>query len=328
MGSGRASDSSRRVDRLVKWVLIDANRLYLSAAAVAGVFVLTQALLSANVITVGPESTVKTLFGSGVTSGLFTLITVALTINQLISSRVFGSPNTLRARYEGADDLRRSVEEVTGRSPGPVDTVAFISMLGEELERLASTLDERAREPPGSVPSTLPEYVSDLSAYASTVAGVSQRMEPAAVTSTLAGSDYARFVSRTDELVSDHGDRLSEEAEGTLDDVGRLLEAVAVTRQYFKTIVIQQELAQLSRLIIFTGLPALLVALYVPLVYRTGPTSVLNPELLPAVVGGAIAVVVAPLVVLLVYVLRIATIMRYTVSVGPFAPPVEWPWQR
>ncbi len=326
MGSGK-SWTPDAVDRLAQWVLIDANRLLMATVVVAGVFVLTEALLYANLITVGPESTVKTMFGSGVVSGLFTLITVALTINQLISSRVFGSPNTLRERYDGADELRRSVERVTGGSPGPVDTVAFISMLGEEIERLASTLEERAREPPGGVPPMLSEYVSDLSAYAATVTGVSRRMEPAVVTSTLAGSDYARFVSRTDELVSDHADQLSEGAEETIDDIGRMLEALAITRQYFKTIAIQQELAKLSRLIIFTGLPALLVAFYVTLVYRTSPTSVLNPDLLPVVVGGAIAVVIAPLVVLLVYILRIATIMRYTVSVGPFAPPVEWPWQ-
>lgn len=326
MGTG-AAWTPEIVDRAARWVLIDANRLLMSAVILAGVFVLTEALLYAGVIAVGTESTVKTLFGGGVTSGLFTLITVALTINQLISSRVFGSPNTLRERYDGADALRRSVERVTGGSPGPVDTVAFISMLGEELERLAAKLTEQAAEPPGDVPPLVPEYASDLSAYASEVAGVSRKMEPAVVTSTLAGSDYARFVSRTDELVSDHDDRLSPGAEETIGDIGRLLEALAVTRQYFKTIAIQQELAKLSRLIIFTGLPALLVAIYVTLVYRTSPTSVLNPELLPVVVGGAISVALAPLVVLLVYILRIATIMRYTVSVGPFAPPEEWPWQ-
>jgi hypothetical protein len=314
------------VDRFARWVFIDANRLVLSGVVVVGVFALTEALLYADVITVGPESTVKTMFGSGVVSGLFTLITVALTINQLISSRVFGSPNTLRERYQGADELRRSVERVTGGSPGPVDIVAFISLLGEELERLAWRLEERAREPPGDVPEMVSEYVADLSQYASTVSDVSREMEPAAVTSALAGSDYARFVSRTDELVSDHADRLSESAEETLDDVARMMEALAVSRQYFKTITIQQELAALSRHIIFTGLPALLVAFYVTLTYRTSPTSVLDPSLLPLAVGAAIAVVTAPLVVLMVYILRIATIMRYTVSVGPFAPPTEWPW--
>lgn len=41
------------------------------------------------------------MFGSGIVAGLFTVITVALTVNQLISSRVFGSPNTLSSKFEG-----------------------------------------------------------------------------------------------------------------------------------------------------------------------------------------------------------------------------------
>lgn len=315
------------VDRFERWVLIDANRLLVTGGVLVGVFALTEGLLLANVITVGPRSTVKTMFGSGVISGLFTLITVALTINQLISSRVFGSPNTLRDRYDGADRLRRSVEKVTGGSPGPVDTVAFISLLGDELERLAWTLENEAQEPPGDVPPMLSEYVSDLSQYAAGVSEVTREMKPAVVMSTLAGSDYARFVSRTDELVSDHADELSEDAEETLGEIGRMLEALAISRQYFKTITIQQELAGVSRLVIYTGLPALLVAFYVTLVYRSDPTTVVPPEVLSLVVAGAITVVTAPLVVLMVYILRIATIMRYTVSVGPFAPPTEWPWE-
>lgn len=67
------------------------------------------------------------------------------------------------------------------------------------------------------------------------------------------------------------------------------------------------------------------VALFAPLLYKTNPSAALTPHL-TLVVSASLAVVVAPLVLVMVYTLRIATIFRYTVSVAPFVPPAEWPW--
>jgi hypothetical protein len=77
--------------------------------------VLTLALVRLDVIFVGDDSTISSLLASGVTSGLLALVTVALTINQLILSRVFGSPNELADRYDAATE--RIVTVVSTPSP-------------------------------------------------------------------------------------------------------------------------------------------------------------------------------------------------------------------
>lgn len=68
-----------------------------------------------------------------------------------------------------------------------------------------------------------------------------------------------------------------------------------------------------------------LAALAVPMLYRSNGAT-LPGWVLPWVISAAVAAVLAPLVLLVVRLLRVSTVMRYTVSAGPFAPPEDWPW--
>lgn len=310
------------VDRFARWVLIDANRMLMAAVIVAGVFVLTEALLYGGVIAVGPESTVKTLFGSGVTSGLFTLITVALTINQLISSRVFGSPNKFKEEFEGSREVRRTVERVAEQPTSPTGIVEFIAFvgdaLGERADRLAANRESELQGDEAD------RYLTALEEFAERIGSVSTSMSPVTVITTLAGSRYADCIQATEDLLADDGDRAAASARDDLTAIDDLLRVVSIVRQYYKTIAIQQELGRLSHQLIFAGLPALLVAIYTPLLYTTAPATTIPSVRLPVVVSGATAVALLPLALLLSHLLRITTIMRYTVSVGPFEPPEHW----
>lgn len=151
-------------------------------------------------------------------------------------------------------------------------------------------------------------------------------MQPVTVITITAGSDYARHIRDTEGMKQTCTDQLPESARDDLDAIRELLRSLSISRQYYKTIALQQDFAQLSRLLIYVSLPAALVAIYIPLLYQSGPDTMIAPRYLPVILSGATAVILRPLVVLLVHLLRITTIMRYTVSVGPFAPPVEWPW--
>ncbi|WP_458188353.1 hypothetical protein [Haladaptatus sp. NG-WS-4] len=59
------------------------------------------------------------------------------------------------------------------------------------------------------------------------------------------------------------------------------------------------------------------------LLYKSSSGAYLDPGTLTPVVVLGFGVVVSPLAVLIAYVLRVATIAFYTVSVGPFVPPEE-----
>lgn len=311
---------------VVRWVLLGGNRLLITAGVVIGFFVLTLMLVRYGPLSVGPRSPIQSILGSGVVAGLFSLISLTLTINQLISSRVFGTLDQLQQRLEGGTGVRETVSEIADHPSPPVQTAGFIAFTGETLREQANGL--RA-EPPvrdEEMRDRLESYVDDLTEYADVIEQVEGEMPAEKVISTLAGPDFAHHLNETDELRSRRYEELTADERDALEMIASLLGVIAVFRQYYKTLAIHQELAQLSRQFIFVGLPAVTVALLVPLLYETNPPLVLTSLPIDLVISASLAIAITPLVLLMVYVLRIATIFRYTVSVAPFVPPEEWPW--
>ncbi len=84
-----------------------------------------------------------------------------------------------------------------------------------------------------------------------------------------------------------------------------------------------KHLAQLSRMLAYIGGPVLLGTFVVTTMYTTLPSTTVAQPVLAEIISLGIAVVFIPLSILLSYILRAASIARYTVSVGPFIPPEE-----
>jgi hypothetical protein len=302
------------MNKLSKWILIDGNRLLVSVLLAAVAFLITFGLTQLELITFQPASAVSSMFSSGVVSGLFSVITITLTVNQLVLSRVFGTVEDLTDRLDGTREFRRSVAELTGRATSPNDPAAFLALIGETIGERAQAF---AANYDGETTDEIEEYRSAIDSYAERLEGVAGTEDTMAIVSTLVGPAYAQRLTETEAIRRTHDDRSTEE----LDTVTELLEAVA--RQFFKTIAIQQDLAGLSRRLATLGIPILLVAFYATTIYTTVPSATVAQPLLPVVVSAAIAIVLLPLAILLSYMLRLATIARYTVSVGPFVPPEE-----
>lgn len=305
------------MNKLSKWILIDGNRLRLSVLLAVGVFVVTFGMTQLGLITFQPASAVSSMFSSGIVSGVFSLITITLTVNQLVLSRVFGTVEDLTDRLDGTREFRRTVEDIAGRATSPNDPAAFLALIGETLGKRARAFEaeRNSMEPTEDID----DYLSGIHSYAERLEGVGGTEDTMEIVSTLLGPAYAQRLTETDAIRRTHNDRATEE----LDAVAELLEAVAVARQFFKTMAIQQDLAQLSRRLAYLGIPILLVAFYATTVYTTVPSATVAQPLLPVVISAAIAIVLLPLAILLSYMFRLATIARYTVSVGPFVPPEE-----
>jgi len=320
--SGDDGDSGLR-----HWLLLDGNRWLLAGVVCLVVFAVVRVAVAAGVLAVGPSGNVPTVFGSGITAGVFTLVTLTLTVNQLVSSQAFGKPPSLRERYEKGTDLRAAVAQASDRTTVPVDAADFVAAIGEALDDRADSLGASRRTTADGTDAEagddLAALASDLSGYAEAIERVSDEMEPVTVISLTAGSDYARFHRRLRAVTADAD--LPDRVAADVDAIDELLGHLSVARQYYKTLALHQELAKLSREIIYVSLPALLVALSVPLVYRSNGAT-LPEAALPWAISAAVALVLSPLVLLVVRLLRVSTVMRYTVSVGPFAPPEDWPW--
>ncbi|WP_336036466.1 hypothetical protein [Halobacterium yunchengense] len=311
------------VERATHWLVLGGNRIAVSGVLVAAVVAFFFPLARFGVLAIGPDSAAASAFASGLISGTVTLVTIALSINQLVLSRVFGSPNELSSQLGGTRDLRGRVREHAGESAAPNDPAEFLDLVAETLAERADRLGSAVENAAGGPPREVEEYAEGIAAYGESItAKIESQTAIVNVLEVVLGTEYARNMTATEYVRNEYGDRLSEEADAELDAIDDLLGAIAITRQFFKTLSLQQDFARLSRVVAYSGLVALAASVSLALVYR--PDSVTVPaQHLPVVFSLGVGVVVAPLTVFIAYVFRAATIARHTVSVGPFVPPEE-----
>ena len=320
------SEGGSRRSGAVQWLLLEGDRLTVTGVIVAVVFVTTYGLIRWGVLAIGPSSSLPTMLGSGGLSGLLTLLTVALSINQLTLSRLFGSPGSLSDRLEGTIDFRESVEELSGERASPNDPGHFLALvadtLGEEARGLAGEAPSGPARDDDGIGAAFDDFTAAVADYADDLSDVEDGGTTIGVLAALLGPAYADNLAVAHGLRRAHEDELSGPASERLDAVVRLLESIAVARQFFKTIAIQQDLARLSRRLIYTGLAAVLAVVYLTMAYTS--TAVTVPSAyLPWVVTVVITLLLAPLAEIASTLLRIATVTMYSVSVGPFVPLEE-----
>ncbi len=312
---------------VTRWIFITGNRLGVAAVLSLLFVILAALLIEVGAVYVGPGSNLSTALSSGLLSGLLALITVVLSINQLILSRVFGSAGQLSDQLEGTLEYRRGVEEIAGVDVSPNEPSAFLGLLGE-------TLNRRVEDFRRGVEGTVVDFdaADDVEVYAAAVTEYADHLSTATdlddtykVLLITLGTDYANHLDTTRKLQSRYGEDLSGETNEALDDVLELLKAVATMRQLYKTLTLQQELARLSRHLIYTGVPAILVTYFLSQTYTAAPelSTAIDPAYLPIVVAVATGVMLLPLALLVVVLLRVATVSLYTISVGTFIPPEE-----
>ena len=308
-------------ERVADWVLIEGDRRVVAGCFLAGIVGVMGTLIFTGVVAVGPDSSVATVFGSGLVSGIVTLVTVSLSINQLVLSRVFGTVDTLTERLEGARDLRHSVEDLAGVPTSPNDPAAFLSMVATTLSDRASGLLETSESIDWTPPAEFTDSLRDLVEYGRSIdARLETNAEVTEVLGVVLGTEYAVNMTAVNHLRNKYGEAVPEDALTELQAIDELLESIAIVRQFYKTMAIQQDFATLSRQIVYSGLIALVSAISLTLVYRTNSVT-LPQSMLPIVVTLGIGTVVSPLTLFVAYILRAATVARQTVSVGPFIPP-------
>lgn len=308
-----------------RWVFITGSRLWVTAVLSLLFVALAGLLIEFGLIYVGPGSNLSTALASGMLSGLLALLTVALSINQLVLSRLFGSPGTLTDQLEGTLEFRRTVEDIADVAASPNDPSAFIGLLADTLERRVEDFRREVERAAVDLDTgtDVESYTSALTGYADHLSTARELDDAFEVLLLTLGSDYARHLDTTRALRSRYGGDLPDEADAALDDVLVLLKAVATMRQFFKTLTLQQELARLSRQLIYTGVPAVLVTYFLSQTYTVAadlPTAI-DPTYMPVVAAVATGVILLPLAVLVASLLRVATVSLYTVSVGSFVPP-------
>ncbi|WP_435176303.1 hypothetical protein [Halorussus sp. AFM4] len=305
---------------LGRWVVFDADRLVLASLVVAGVFVWFVGLARAGVIVVTNEDS-SVLLLSVFVAGNFTLISIVITINQLVLSREFGKPHTLRERNEGIKQFRRDLESMVGVRVGPSDPL-------ELLRVVVQTIDDRATAVEEAVDHTDDRALRrELAQFARSVDEETESVDAALAESQMGDFDVlvamlfyrsAWQLNATRRLRNQYAATLSDETVRALDDIEELLRGFNIARQYIQTLYMQKELAELSRLLLYVGVPSLAVTSAAMLVYTVGQGVTVAAGAMPVLYGAVGAVAFAPIALLLSYVIRVSTIVSRMPLLSPF----------
>jgi len=309
------------------WFVLDADRRFVTGVFLAMVFlsvVLVGVLHptpASKLLTRGDPS--ETLFNALVAATI-TGVTLVLTLSQLVLSQELGAVGDQRERMAGALQFRDDMGDVIEPDVPPAEPSAV-------LRELVSATSDRAREfGSGAASGDLPdEAVERIERFVDSVTGNAD-----AVTDQLDGAQFGEFdvvwaalnynyswkLHAGQRIRTNWGDQLGDDATAALDDLLEALELFGPAREHFKTLYFQWELSDLSRTLLYAAIPALTAAIVGLLLVDprdlTGMTLGVNHALF--VVALLTTISIAPFAVLLAYILRIVTVTKRTLSIGPF----------
>jgi hypothetical protein len=314
-----------RRDRFRLWVSLNMNRWVLTGILTVGLFVflLILGILDASPVraTIRAGGPAKTVFRSYI-GALITGVTLVVTIDQLVLSQETGPLGDQRQRMSGALDFRDAVEEFFGTT-SPPEPNAFLQILVDTANERATTLDERVAD------SGNDDLRDDVNQFVESVVGnaetVSDELEDAQfgqydVVRAALDFNYGIKIYRARKIREEYADDLTDDMQDALNDVIDVLEFFGPAREHIKTLFFQWELVNLSRQILYVSIPALAVsaALFIYLNAGSFPGATLGIDNLTWIFSAGIAVASAPFLLLAAYILRIATIAKRTLAIGPF----------
>jgi len=334
-GDDRPSDQLRAraaESRTKLWLYLEADRRLVVAGLFLAVFV---ALLAVGFVLPGAGAklrggdSVDTLF-QGFLTATITGVTLVLTLNQLVLSQELGAVGDQRERMRGALEFRADAADLVEAPVSPARPSQFLRALVQMADRRARELRDAVAEDDeahAAVVDLTESLIGNAESVASDLDGA--QFGEFEVLSAALNFNYSWKIFAAQRIRSDH-DALDDDAESALDSLVDTLELFGPAREHFKTLYFQWELINLSRGILAAALPALLVA--VGMIAFFDPASPLGLSIgLVPIVALTSTVSVLPFLVLLAYVLRIATVTKHTLSIGPFilretdqVEEVEW----
>lgn len=316
-GDGIATRSASR-DGALEWVLVDGSRLVLTTGFSVGVFLALLVCHRLGVVGFGNGSSVSRM-GSGMVAGSFSLVTLVVSVNQLILSQEFSLAGEFRDRLDGVAGFRRDIEDATGVPATPAAPTGLLELLSAHVRDRASALADAADEHRDGSPG------NRAARYARGVIAATRKLDDSlegadatafdALVAAVAYDDiWQRYAAR--HLRNDDPEPAAE-TRRALDELIDALRLFTTAQAHFKTIYLQRELARFSQLTVAFGVPAVAAAALVTLLYGGPGGQTLPPVYYPYVIPLLVAVVSVPIGLLAAYVLRTTTLTRRTAATGP-----------
>lgn len=312
-------------DRLARWLLLSGERSLIAAAITGVIFVvfLVSGLAGFILLSV-PKRAVW--FLNGTINGLLTLIPIAVGLNQIVLSQELDSLDDLFDRTKGTHNFHEQIADTTNVSVGSPQVSQFFHHLFAAINDRTTELEAACEDSTdGQLNEDINDYTGTLAEQTDDISSSLDDLGFELIDTLVILLDYHNSwqLYTTREFTAKHEDVLSETATEKLDELEELFLELDTTRDYLKTLWVQRELAELSRMMLYTGLPAVLVAALGIFVAPEIPGLTIARPTIVVLLSATIAVSLLPLSVLLAYVVRIALIAQRTAAFGPFIPHAE-----
>ena len=315
----------------IEWLLVEGDRLLVTSGITATILLGLFGLHFLGIVELLNDDSV-TRIASGMVAGTFSLVTLVVSINQMILSREFRSADDYRDQLGGVMEFREDIESIAKVPATPAAPAALLRVIVSAIDERAEELDESVADHPDNERRDLvSQYVASIHQSTERIHETLEETSFGTFTALSAAINYndAWQIYAGRHIYYRHQDDFSE---GTTDAFERLIDALQLfntARAHFKTTYLQRELTQFSRQTLYCGVPAVLSAIGLGLIYADlgGPT--LSTDLVPFVAIVLITAAVSPLALLTAYILRTATVTHRTASIGPMLPqkdPEEGPF--
>jgi hypothetical protein len=343
MSADADTPSDRLVDRvagsrLKQWLLLAADRWLVTGLLLVIIFCV---LVGVGTLTPGGAAAVRsgdpveTLF-QGLLTATITGVTLVLTLNQLVLSQELGAVGDQRDRMDGAMTFRDDVATEIGTPVSPARPAQFLRALVDVAGKRAVAL--RDTVPETDDPELRAEITDLTDSLTDNADRVSAGLDGAqfgsfGVVSAALNFNYSWKIFAARRINNRYDDSLSSDASDALDELLEVLKLFGPAREHFKTLYFQWELINLSRQILVASVPALLVSVVMIVFFNAANYSgaVVGVDTAVLAVAATTTLALLPFLLLIAYVMRIATVTKHTLSIGPFilretngVSEVEW----
>ncbi|MFC4439313.1 MULTISPECIES: hypothetical protein [Natrialbaceae] len=309
--------------RIKLWLLVGANRLIVTgviSVVFFGLFMLGGLLDPTLAELLEDRGVIESMFASMI-SALVTGVTLVVTISQLIVSQENGPLGEQRTRMSETMDFRSYITELTDK-PSPADPSAFLREIVDATEVRANALREVvAKTDDQDLRQEVDEFVGSITGNSETVREKLDGAKFGTFDVVYASMDYnySWKIFQIERLEDDYQESLEEDQFEALDDLRTSLVMFGPAREHIKTLYFQWELIDLSRLILYIAIPALLVSgMMMTFVDETTIVgTLLGVEILVWLVAVTFTFTLTPFFMLTAYVMRIATAAKRTLAIGP-----------
>lgn len=316
--------ADRRI-HIVRWTLLEANRLAVVGALLTMVFVALmvigtlwtfemQSLLE-------ETSTVQSILDT-LLNGIILLVSIVVSINAIVLSHEMTSIDREHDRIAGTIDFRERLGSLTETGESPSDPAAFLELMAQQIEERARKLEDEMEGVDGAFADDVRTFVSSISEMVTRLEDIQSSGAQFGVLWKGMEVDYGPYADRSRALLSSHDTESREQVQTGVDDLVEALELFAVGKEYFKTLYFQQEISRLSQSLLVISLPAIILNATTILAIDAGTL----PDVwffglppLQSFVFFAFSASLVPYLLLTSYMLRLSTVARRTSTGGVFS---------